>query len=78
MVNPMELISMIRGGKNPQQLAMNVLQSEMNNTPFGANLMNMAQQGNGRGIEQFARNYVSSQGRDFDTEFRAFKQQLGL
>ena len=29
-------------------------------------------------IETFARNYFASQGKDFDTEFRAFKETYGL
>jgi len=38
----------------------------------------MAKNGDSAGLEQFARNFVASQGKDFDTEFNAFKQQLGL
>jgi hypothetical protein len=29
-------------------------------------------------IEQFARNYFASQGKDFDAEFNAFKETYGL
>lgn len=34
-VNPMQLIQMIKGGKNPQQLLMSIMQNQMGNTPMG-------------------------------------------
>lgn len=75
---PADLIQMIKAGQNPQQLVLNILQSRMSNTPLGQNLLSLAQTGDTNQIEQFARNYVQSQGRNFDQEFNAFKQQLGL
>lgn len=75
---PADLIQMIKAGQNPQQLVLNILQSRMSNTPLGQNLLSLAQTGDTSQIEQFARNYVQSQGRNFDQEFNAFKQQLGL
>lgn len=78
MVFPKELISMIQGGVNPQQLTLNILQNQMSNTPLGKNLLSLAQNGNTQEIEQFARNYVASQGKDFDQEFNSFKQMLGI
>lgn len=35
-MNPMQLIQMIKGGQNPQQLVMNILEQQMQNTPMGA------------------------------------------
>lgn len=78
-VNPIQLVQMIRNGQNPQQLMMYVLQSQgYANTPMGANLMEMVKNGNTSGIEQIARNIVQSRGLDFDKEFTAFRQQLGV
>lgn len=77
-MNPMQLIQMLRGGANPQQLAMSLLQNNMGNTPMGQNLLSLAQQGNGTQIEEIARNYCKQQGVDFDKEFGAFKQMLGV
>lgn len=34
-VNPLQLIQMIKGGQNPQQLVINMLQGKMGNTPMG-------------------------------------------
>lgn len=44
-MNPMQLIAMLRGGGNPQQLVMSLLQGEMGNTPMGQNLLSLAQKG---------------------------------
>lgn len=77
-MNPMQLIQMIRSGQNPQQLAMNLLQQNMGNTPIGQNLLQLAQNGQTADIEQIARNLAKQQGIDFDKEFAAFRQMLGL
>lgn len=77
-VDPNQLIQMIRNGKNPQQLMLNILNSQAQTNPIYANLSNMARQGRTRDIERFARNLVESQGRDFDTEFNNFRKGLGL
>lgn len=77
-VNPMQLIQMIRQGRNPQQLLMSILEGDAGNNPNAANLLLLAQHKDGRAIEQFARNFFQSQGIDFDKEFMAFRQQLGL
>lgn len=74
----MQLIQMIRSGQNPQQLAMNLLQQNMGNTPIGQNLLQLAQNGQTADIEQIARNLAKQQGIDFDKEFANFKQMLGL
>lgn len=77
-VNPMQFIQMIKSGQNPQQLMMNYIQSEMGNTPMGQNLLQLAQSGNTQQIEQIVRNLAAQKGVDFDSEFNAFKQSLGL
>ena len=77
-VNPMELIQMIRSGKNPQQLMLSVLEDQMGGTPMGANLLNLAKNGQTREIEQIARNLSQQQGIDFDKEFANFCRMLGI
>ena len=74
-VDPMQLIMMIKQGQNPQQLMMNILETQMQDTPLGANLLNLARTNNTAGIEQIARNLAAQKGIDFDKEFNAFKQQ---
>lgn len=77
-MNPMAFIQMIRQGQNPQQLMMNYLESQMQNTPMGANLLNLAKNNRTAEIEQIARNYCAQQGVDFDKEFSSFKNNLGI
>ena len=38
----------------------------------------MIKEGRTKDIEIFARNYFASQGKDFDTEFKNFKETYGL
>lgn len=79
MTNPiMQFMQMMRGGGNPQQMIMNMLQQQAGNSPLGQNLLKMAQQNDGKGIEQIARNLCQQRGLDFDKEFAAFRQQLGI
>lgn len=77
-VNPMELITMIKNGQNPQQLMMSVLDKQAQNNPIYSNLKTMAKEGRTKDIERFARNMAESQGLDFDKEFNAFRRKFGL
>lgn len=77
-VNPMQLIQMIKNGANPQQLMMNILESQMANTPMGQNLLTLAKGNQTQEIEQIARNICQQRGMDYDTEFNAFKNALGI
>lgn len=74
-VNPMQLISQIRQGQNPQQLMMNILEANAASNPVYANLLNMAKEGRTQDIEAFARNVAKEKGIDFDKEFSKFKKQ---
>lgn len=76
--NPMQIINAIRQGQNPQQMVMQIVQERMGNTPLGSNLMNLAQDNKTQEIEDIARNIVKQRGGDFDKEFDAFKQMLGI
>lgn len=69
-----QILQMLRSGQNPQQIAMQFLQAKQN--PMMNNWIQLAQQGRTQELENIARNIVKSQGRDFDTEFKAFRQQF--
>lgn len=73
-----QFMQMIRNGNNPQAMIMNMLQQQAGNSPLGQNLLKLAQNNDGKGIEQIARNLCSQRGLDFDQEFATFKKQLGL
>lgn len=77
-INPMQLVQMIKGGQNPQQLLMSVLQQNTQGNPLYANLLKLAQGGKTSEIESIMRTMFSEQGMDFDKEFKSFKNNLGL
>jgi hypothetical protein len=77
-MNYLEILQMIRSGRNPQEIAMSFLESNYSNTPLGNNLIAMAKRKDSAGIEQVVRNIAQSRGIDFDKEFTAFRQLLGL
>lgn len=76
--NPMQFIQMIKGGQNPQQLVMQILENQMSNTLMGQNLLNLVKQNKSNEIETIVRNIAQQRGIDFDKEFSAFKQMLGI
>lgn len=77
-VDPMKIIMAIRNGQNPQQLMMSVLENQMASTPMGANLLSLVKEGKTKDIEQIVRNISKQRGIDYDKEFPAFKERLGL
>lgn len=70
MNNSMEMIKTIMSNKNPQQVIQNMISNNTN--PMLNNLINMAQNGDTKGVENFARNIFKEKGRDFDKEFSDF------
>lgn len=77
-MNPMQLINMIRGNSNPQQMVMGMLEQQASNNPMMANLLNLAKTNKTEEIEQIARNMLKEQGKDFDKEFGDFRKKLGF
>lgn len=78
--NPLAInfLQMIKSGKNPQELMMSFLETNMKGTPLGENIMKLAKNNDSSAIEEIARNITSQRGIDFDKEFIAFKKLLGL
>ena len=73
MMNPANMIKQyISQGLTPQ----NILGKLNINNPIFNNIMDMAQNGNSQGVENFARNICKQKGIDFDTEFNKFKNNL--
>lgn len=77
-LNQEQIINLIKSGQNPQQLAIKLIQDRIGNTPLGSNLLNLAQNNKGKEIETIVRNYVNQNGGNFDRDFNAFKQMLGI
>ena len=77
-MNSMQIIQLIKGGQNPQQLVMQILQQQAQNNPMGANLLELIKNNKTADVEQIVRNLAKTTGIDFDTEFNSFKQLLGI
>ena len=70
MNNPMQMMNFLKGVKNPKEAVISMIKS--NNNPMVKNLVEMAENGNYKGVEDFARNLYAQQGKDFDKEFNNF------
>lgn len=66
-LNPMQLIMMLKQG-NPQTVAQQIIQTNYSNNQNMMNLLQMAQNGNVKELEQYARQIASSKGLDYDKE----------
>lgn len=75
-MNPMNFLKGMMGNMNPKNIAMNMLKNNAN--PIFNNLIDMANKGDTKGVENFARNYMKSQGRNYDEEFNEFINNFGL
>ena len=73
-MNPLNMIKGMMGISNPKDIVMKLL--SQNNNPIFNNLIDMANKGDTKGVENFARNYMKSQGKDFDQEFNNFKDMF--
>lgn len=77
MMNPMNLIQMVKGG-NPAQMLMGMLRQQSGNNPFMQNALDMAEKGDSKGIENLARNLCKEQGVNPDEMFNNIKNQFGM
>ena len=74
MNNPLQFMSMLKSIKNPKEAVISMVKS--NNNPMVKKLVEMAEKGNTEGVENFARNFLKEQGRDFDKEFSEFTKNF--
>lgn len=66
MNNSMQFMNMLKGIKNPKETVLNMVKSNTN--PMVKNLVEMAEKNDVKGLENFTRNIMKEQGRDFDSE----------
>jgi len=72
-MNNMDILkNYLMKGFTPQ----NILQRMNINNPIFSNLISMAQNGDEKGLENFARNIMKERGKDFDKEFAQFKSNM--
>ena len=77
-VNLIQLIQMIKSGKNPQQLLMGILQNQAQQNPMYKDFLYLIQNNRANEIEPIVRANFQKNGLDFDKEFNSFKKTLGL
>ena len=70
-MNPMDILRLI---KNPKDFVNNY--ARQNNNPILNNLIQMAQQNDVKGLENFARNLLQQKGITFDKEFGEFMKNF--
>lgn len=70
MNNPINMIKMMMGKMSPKDMAMKMI--ENNSNPVFANLIDMANRGDTKGVEEFARNICKEKNIDFDKDFTDF------
>lgn len=76
--NPNQIMGMIKSGQNPQSVMINLMENQMQSTPMGVNLLNLAKNNKTAEIEQIARNICSQRGVNYDQAFNSFKQLFGI
>ena len=78
MMNPMQLMQMIRGGGNPQQAIINMMKRQTGNNPVIDNAINMMEKNDNSGIEKLARNLCQEKGINPDDMLSQVKNQFGI
>lgn len=61
---------------NPIQMLKNMIMNKQLNNPVLKEVITKAQNGDAKGVEEFARNFLKDQGRDFDKEFGEFMKNF--
>ena len=61
---------------NPKQMAMNLLKSRCGNNPMLNNVMQMANNGNIKGVEQVARNLCKVKGINTNQKFNEIRSRF--
>lgn len=68
-MNPLNILNNVI---NPKQYVMNMIS---NNNPMFSNLIDMAEKGNYKGVETFARNFCKERNVNFDEQFAEFMKR---
>ena len=77
MINPMQIMQMIRGG-SPQQAIMSMMRQQAGDNPVLNNAINMAEKGDIDGLKNLAHNLGKENGIDVDEKFNEIKNQFGM
>ena len=77
MINPMQIMQMLRGG-SPQQAIMSMMRQQAGDNPVLSNALDMAEKQDAKGLEQLARNLCDSNGVNADDMVKQIKSQFGM
>ena len=75
MINPMQIMQMIRGG-SPQQAVVDMMRKQAGNKPVINNAINMAEKGDVDVLKTRAHNLGKENGIDVDAKFSEIKNQF--
>ena len=77
MMNPMQIMQMIKGG-SPKQMILNVMRQQAGDNPVLGNAINMAEKGDVDGLKNLAHNLGKENWIDVDEKFNQIKNQFGM
>lgn len=77
MINPFQLMQMLKSG-SPQETILDSMRQQSGNNPVINNALNMAEKNDVQGLEKLARNLCKEQGIDADEMVKKIKSQFGL
>lgn len=78
MMNPMQIMQLMKGGGNPQQMIMNMMKQQAGNNPVMNNALQMMEKGDNAGLEKLARNLCKERNINPDEAFNQIKGQFGM
>lgn len=78
MINPMQLMQMMRLGGNPQQALINMMKRQSGNNPVMNNAIQMMEKGDSAGVEQLARNLCKEKNLNPDDVLSQIKTQFRM
>lgn len=71
------ILNALRNGVNPKQIVMDMFNRQLGNkSPVLQQMIDMANSGNSKGLESYARQIFQQNGRSFDTEYQNFKNSF--
>lgn len=74
-MNPVEFMSLIKN-RNPQELAMSMIQNNGINNPVILDLVDFARKGDINSVSKIAEAYFTKQGKNFNQEFNNFMSMM--
>lgn len=77
MFNPLQMMGMLSGKSNPQQMMGQMMTQQLQNNPLFQRAQQMAHGKSPQELEQVARNLCQQRGIDLDSAMNQFKQMMG-